>query len=609
VTVSIAFRIALGLVLAGVVPHVGWALATECPSNPIVELPMVQNDLGSPIVSILIDNRPRDALIDTGGFWSMLSPSIAKLYGTRKSGINGRLGLEGVKIDKAVTVPSIQIGPVKVPKVDFFEAPEDYSENAVTLGANWLSRFDVEIDPVGAKVTFFPRSHCGSGVVYWPHSDFAELPVRIDRDQNLVTIPLILDGREIHALIDTGAPETYLSLRVAEALFGLKPDSPGMQAAEPDTDQNGQSRQMYRRQFASMTMGGIVIPHPWMVISPMTDKGPDMILGMHQLSGFHLYFAYGERKLYATSAGGDIAAHRLNIVAGAALPTPRHDPVALTNAREHLAMASEALKRNDYDGASAALERAISTAPEYAPVYVQRAELFAARGWHDRAIADLDRALRLDPNNASGLLARSQIYIVTGDYDRALADANRAIALDPGSDEPHAVRAEAYAAKGIWDRAMQDSTYAIRLDPKSISGWLTRSHVYELTGDYDHALADADQAVRLEPRSASALNSRCWTGAILARLDAALSDCNAAVAIRPYSAEILDSRAFVHLKAGRLEAAVVDYSAALKIDPSFASSLYGRGLAKQRMGDRAGGEKDIAAALKSDAEIARNFGK
>jgi tetratricopeptide (TPR) repeat protein/predicted aspartyl protease len=609
VAVNIWFRIALSLALIGSALEGGRASAADCPSNPIVELPMVQNELGSPIISIMIDDRPRDALIDTGGFWSMLSPSIAKLYGTRKSGINGRLGLEGVKIDKAVTVPSIQIGPIKVRKVDFFEAPEDYSENAVTLGANWLSRFDVEIDPVGAKVTFFPRSHCGVGVVRWPHSDFAELPVRIDRAQNLVTIPLILDGREIHALIDTGAPETYLSLRVAEDLFGLKPDSPGMQAAEPDTDQNGQSRQMYRRQFASLTLGGIVIPHPWMVISPMTDKGPDMILGMHQLNGLHLYFAYGDRKLYATTTGGDIAAHQANISSGAAPSAPRRDPVALTNARDDLTAASDALKRNDYDGAVAALERAVRTAPDYAPVYVRRAELFAARGRHDRAIADLDRALGLDPKNASGLLERSQVFTVTGDYDRALADANRAIALDPGSDEPHAVRAEAYAAKGIWDKAMQDSTYAIRLDPKSISGWLTRSHVYELTGDYDHALADADQAVRLEPRSASALNSRCWTGAILARLDAALRDCNAAVAIRPYSAEIMDSRAFVHLKAGRLEAALADYSAALNIDPGFASSLYGRGVVKRRMGDLSGSAVDIAAAVKGDPNIAEHFGK
>ena len=68
---------------------------------------------------------------------------------------------------------------------------------ARTLGANWLSRVDVEIDPLGKQVGFYPASRCGADVVRWPHSDFAELPVRIDRTQNLITIPMILDGREV----------------------------------------------------------------------------------------------------------------------------------------------------------------------------------------------------------------------------------------------------------------------------------------------------------------------------------------------------------------------------------------------------------------------------
>lgn len=585
------------------------AEAADCAPKPVVEMPIVQNDLGSPIVSIMIDDKPRNVLLDTGGFWSMLSPSIAKFYGIRKSGVAGRLGLEGVKIDKAVKVPSIQIGPVRAPDVDFFVAPEEYSEHAATLGANWLSRFDVEIDPVNGKVTLFLGSNCGSDVVRWPHSDFAELPVRINRGENLITIPLILDGHEIRALIDTGAPETYLSQRVAAQFFALRPDSPGMKPEELGTDQNGIARQMYRYQFGSLAIGGIVIQHPWIMISPMTDQGPDMILGMHQLNGLHLYFAYGEKKLYTTTAQGDIAAQKVSTAGGAAPAVVRRDPVAVTNARDYLTASADALKRADYGGANAALERALQMAPDYAPAYLQRAELFATRGRRDRALGDLNKAIVLDPKSVSGLLERSQLYTLNGDFDRALADANRAKALDPGSEQSHAVRAEAYAADGQLDRAMQDATYAIRLAPESIIGWLTRSHVYELSGDYAHAFSDADQAVQLEPRSAAALNSRCWIGTILTRLDAALSDCNAALAIRPYSAEILDSRAFVHLKAGRLDAALTDYSAALDIDPGFASSLYGRGLVKRQRGDQSSGTADIAAALRADPKIDRNFGK
>ncbi len=599
---------AIGVLLAAVVSFAEPALADACTPEPMFQMPMVQNDLGSPIVSILIDNRPRDVLLDTGGFWSLISPMIDRAYPSRKSGIEGRLGLQGIVLSKAVRVPSIQIGSMRVPDVDFFEEPEGNWETVATLGANWLSRLDVEIDPLDNKVRLYPRNNCGGDVVHWPHSDLADLPVSVDRGQNLITIPIVLDGQEIRALIDTGATETYLSQRVAEYLFGLNAGSPGMQPLGPFTDKDGISLQAYRRQFASLKMGDIVFDHPWLVIAPMTSSGPDMILGMHQLHGLHLYFAYGEKRLFATTARGDIAARQALVNPGTSPAAQPRDPADMIAARDYLMSATDALKRNDYRGARAALDRAVQTDPDYAQAYVERAELFTLQGVRDRAIEDASRAVSLDPKNSSGLLERSELYTIAGDPDRAMADANRAMQLDPTSEAVYAVRAEAYAAKGSWDRAMQDSVAAIRIDPKSVTGYLSRSHIYELKGDYARAFEDADRAVRLEPKSAIALNSRCWNGAILAQLDGALSDCNAAVALKPYSAEILDSRAFVNFKAGRFESALADYSAALAINPRLASSLYGRGLAKQRMGDP-GGTADLDAARAIDPKVEGSFGK
>jgi len=581
--------------------------AAECDPQPMIELPIVQNDLGSPIVSIQIDGQSRDVLLDTGGFWSLISPSISGGYPVRNSGIEGRLGLQGIKLSRAVRVPSIQIGSLNVPNVDFFEEPAGNWETVATLGANWLSRLDVEIDPLTNQVSFFPQDNCAGNVVRWLHSDLAELPVTLDRGQNLMTIPLVLDGQEIRALIDTGATETYLSLRAADRLFGLKPESQGMEAVGPAASTDGAPGQIYRRQFRSLDMGGIVFNRPWLVISPMSEGGPDMILGMHQLHGLHLYFAYRAGKLYATTARGDIAARQ------AANPAKSEAvlraPTDLIDARDDLLTATNALTKSDYAGAQAALDSAVRIDPDYAQAYVERAEVFVLRGQREPAIKDLDRAIALDPKNSVALLERSQIYSSLGDADRALADANRAIQLDPSSQSAYAVRAEIYAESGTWDRARQDAAAAIRLDPKSTIGYLSRSHIYELTGDFEHAFDDADQAVRLDSKSAIALNGRCWNGAILARLDAAMTDCNAAVAIKPYSAEILDSRAFVNFKSGRFDAAMADYNAALAINPNFASSLYGRGLVKQQMGDRAGGGADLAAARAIDRLISQNFGK
>ena len=586
-----------GMALAAIA--LAGARAGDCTHEPLAQLPMIPNDDGTPVVTLRLDGVQRSVLLDSGGFWSLIDPSITQGYHRYRSGIVGQLGLQGIPLNMAVSVPSMEIGSETISDVDFFVEPGGYIPTAATLGANWLSRWDVEIDPAARQVAFFPPSHCRDEIMNWPHSDLAVLPVTIDRRQHLISIPLELDGVALKALIDTGSPETFLSARAAKSLFGIEDDPSAMTI---DINRGGKPREAYRHRFHTLKMGDIVFRDPWLVIAPMADNNPDIILGMHDLAGLHLYFAYGEQKLYATTIRGDAAARQDG-------RTPGSGGIALTNARDYLLSAEDALKRQDYDGAKVALDGAVRADPDGTEAYLERAEFFTLEGRRDQAFDDVNHAVALDPKNAFGFVVRSELYALTDDPDHALADASTALALDPKSETAYAARAEAYAAKGEWERAMQDSRAAIRIAPRSVTGYLSRSRIYELSGDYAHALEDADEAVRLQPKSATALNARCWNGAILARLDMALDDCNAAVALRPYSAEILDSRAFVNLQAGKYDLALADYSAALAINPRFASSLYGRGLAKQKRGDLAGGKSDIAAAQTIDPQIAQHFGK
>jgi tetratricopeptide (TPR) repeat protein len=580
------------------------AWADTCEYRPLFELPMTPNDLGSPIVPIEIDGTPRDVLLDTGGFWSMIQPSVAAPYPHRQSRVEGWLGLEGIRVDTAVEVPSIQLGATAVPHVDFLVEPQGFSDVAATLGANWLGRFDVEIDPVEDMARFFASSSCsGPDVVRWPHSDLAELPVKIDQGVNLMTIPVILDGWKIDALIDTGAVETYLSERIADRLFGAKHDgsSAGVEGADG-------ADQPHRRQFRSLQLGGIEFADPWLIVAPISSHGPQMILGMHQLRGLHLYFAYRRRMLYATTARGDIAA-RQAIAAPGTTAVALRDPTAVISARDFLASAEEAEARNDFAAAVTAADRAVESDPGYAPAYLERAEIYRKRGLQGAAIENMEHAVSLDPKSAAGILSLSELYVSAGDTDRAMAEADKAIQLGPHAGVSFAVRAEAYAAKGLMDRALQDSIAAIRLEPDAVIGYLSRSHIHELAGDYSRAFEFADKAVAVQPQSASALNARCWNGALLGRLESALQDCDRAVALLPYNSEILDSRAFVHLKAGRTDAAIADFSAALAVNPRLASSLYGRGLARRQTSESAAAAADIAAAAAIDPLIAQHFGK
>jgi tetratricopeptide (TPR) repeat protein len=595
-----------------VVAAAGSAFARDCTLKRFADLPIVANDTGSPIVSILIDRQPRNVLIDTGGFWSFLDPSITGGFEVRRSPVQGFLGLNGLRLSTLVKVPSVQVGDMSASDMEFFEAPRGYmnlvgpSSFVATLGANWLDQFDVEIDPLDNRVSLFSGDHCDGRVVYWPSSDMVEIPVRIDQHAKLLTIPISLDGKEITALIDTGAPFTVLSSRAAEKLFGLSAGSPGMQEGPRDTDLSGTSRQTFRYQFKQLELGGIAFQNPWLTIASITNGGVDLILGMHQLRGLHLYFAYGEEKLYITTARGDEAARH-----GGQQPNNSGsvDPLAQTNLTDLLMTADSALRNKDYDGASVAVRSALALDPHSVRALITRAAIHEAKGERDGAIEDLSQAILIDPKTLPGRMYRSQLYFVARDYAKALTDANEAVEVGSNYAPVYIMRSQIDAAMGSWNDALQDITAAMRIDPNNLAAYFLRSQIYGTTGDYQDALADADHVVHAQPKSADALNNRCRAGMALGRFDAALGDCNAAVAMQPRNLAFLDGRAFLHFKSDRLYLAMNDYNAVLKIDPRFATSLYGRGMVKRQMGDRSGGDSDIAAAQKIDPLVAQHFGR
>jgi Tfp pilus assembly protein PilF/predicted aspartyl protease len=564
---------------------------------------MLQDDDYSPVISVVLNDKPNKVLLDTGGFWSMIAPEAAAGLKLRDAPIQALLGLQGLPMNKYVTMPSMQIGPAKVSKVDFFVAPQGYTQRLdATLGAEWLSQFDVEIDPVKNTVSMFSHDHCEGQVVYWPHDDLAVVPFRLVKGEGHIKLTLKLAGQDVRVMIDTGAPDSVLSMRAAKHLFDLTPDSPGMEVAEGDRDAFGRVHKMYRYQFSSLDMGGIAFKNPRIMIADMADDGEDLILGMHQLHGLHLYFAYGEKKLYVTSARGDI-------VASGGVPAGRSDPMARVNAANAKGAAVAKLDKGDADGALKSIEEAIRLDPSYSDGYLIRADIHATRGERDLAVKDYAQALEIDPDNLEVYIDRSRVEWASGEKAKAVADIGLVLRRNPDFVPGYMVRADFEVRNKDWGNAVADAGQVIRIEPASAKGYSLRAQIRAASGDYSGAYEDQTVAVKLQPKSATMLNNKCWFGAILGKLDDALDDCDAALDVLPDDVAALDSRGFVRLKKGQWDRAIKDYDKALKARPDMASSLYGRGQAKQQKDDHAGADADIAAAQKIDKDIAAHFGK
>jgi len=585
--------------------------AKDCTLKRLMEAPLLTGDYVRPTISVMLDDKPRKVLLDTGGFWSIVTPETAAGLPRSRSPLTGNLGARGRQLSELVKM-SLQLGPAKVDKVDFFVGPEGYmSDIDATLGANWLAQFDLEIDPVKNKAALFSQDHCEGQVIYWPHQDYAEIPFDVTRGEHRITLSLVLAGKKVKVLVDTGAPSSVLSLKAAKRLFDLTPDSPGMEPYGTSTDDQGRSFKRYRYQFSSLEMGDIGFKNPWITIEDLASETVDMVLGMHQLGALHLYFAYDEEKLYVTTARGDIAASGGAPATATADGTPSQggDPLARINAVNFWTEAMTKLRAGDRDGALAAIEQAAKMDPRYSEVFRIRGDIHLARGEQDLAVKDFAHALELDPANLEAYADRSQYEWVTGNKAQAMSDVSLALGRDQDFVRGYKLRAGFHASNKDWNAALADAGQLIRVEPNSEDGYAFRAQLYAASGDVAHAYDDQTIAVKLAPKSVVALNNRCWFGAILGKLDEALDDCNSALDISPKDVAALDSRGFVRLKKGQWDRAITDYSSALDAKPGMASSLYGRGLAKQQKGDKPGGDADIAAAQKIDKDIAQHFGK
>ncbi|MFI4978899.1 MAG: aspartyl protease family protein [Nevskiales bacterium] len=556
-----------------------------CQLQRIAQLDMLPNEAGSILIPVGLNGQPGALALDTGAFWSVLRQGVVSGLGRHEAAIT-QVGAGGGELNRFVELPSIEVGPSTFKHADFFVGPDELTDDprvGGNLGANVLQEYDLEIDPGHRKVSLFLQQHCKEAPVYWAESDAVSIP--FDLDKHLITIPVVLDGKPLRALLDTGASTSVLSLKAAKALFGLTPQSEDVRASVKAQTLDGIGVALYRHRFKSLDIGGITFNGPLLNLGvdnlervnrrSLGDKAPDLILGMHQLRLLHLYIAYGEKTLYASTVQGDFLAERGEGDKTTTAPRPAVDPIDREEARDLVESAQAHAQKQEFDAALRDFGRAIDNFPAESWLYQARAQMQAGRKAYPEAIADLGRAIEL-----------------AAEKDRAGIYFNRG---------------ETYLAAGDVDHAIDDLTHAIALDPKLENANLARAEVYLRKGDGAGAMSDLDRAIQLNPHSSRAYRARCWARATLRQGKAALADCDAAIDADPDDIEALMTRATVSLNTDQYAAAIRDYSAVLKRRPDRAVAQYGRGLARRSSGDAAGGTADMAAALQLDPAVGANF--
>jgi TolB-like protein len=179
------------------------------------------------------------------------------------------------------------------------------------------------------------------------------------------------------------------------------------------------------------------------------------------------------------------------------------------------------MTKTDYATAIAALERAVTAYPDYAPArsLLGFCLVFAAHmGWNDRE-RDLApgrehaaRAIALDDRDPWGHIALGYWALMERRTEESIAALRRALEFNPNSASAHAHLSHGLAFAGRDHEAIAHAQDAIRLSPLDpmmalFLGSIAGAHY--TVGRYDEAVEYTTQAARLRPGFQGAHRLRC----------------------------------------------------------------------------------------------------
>jgi tetratricopeptide (TPR) repeat protein/predicted aspartyl protease len=579
---------------------VAWALlapaaAAAAPTCHIssVELPVTMVGL-RPTVTARINDIDARFLVDSGAFFSMITPAGAQQLGLRLRRAPDKLHVEGIGGSMDVHMTRVERFVLKntvFPDVEFIVGGSEYGADALGLiGQNFLGSADVEYDLANGSVRInHADGDCRhAALAYWARSEpVVELDLHrrtryVSGTQSTATV----NGAEIEVQFDTGAAMSVMSMHAARKA-GIVPGGPGV---VPGGSLHGIGRDEIPTWIAPVkefTLGGEQIRNTHLRFGDIDLPNTDMLLGADFFLSHHVYVANSQDKLYFTYNGGP--AFNLSV----------------SPDRPHVPLGSEA----------AATPPEALPAPSDAYAYARRGAAFVARGDLERALSDLTHACELDPNVGKYFLERGQVRARLRQQLLAMSDFNEAVRLGPDDVDARIARARLQIAGHDDDAARADLDVADRLSAPQADIRRQIGALYVRLDQPAAALRQYDQwlaAHAEDVERGAVLGNRCRARALIGtELDKALDDCTEALDAKPDSVPVLDSRGLVHLRRGEFDKALADYDAALRVNPKVPWSLYGRGLVRLHQGETDAGNADIAAAkalVPSIESDARHYG-
>ena len=531
-----------------------------------------------PLADVGVNGRTLPFIIDSGAFFSTISPGTAQELGLKLQFSPVQMaGLGGAARSTYLTrVQTLELAGIPLHNIQFVVAGSEIGAGGL-IGQNVLGIGDVEYDLGHGAIRLMRATGCSMNddLAYWAGQEPESVLLIDPRDEmHPHTIGTILvNGVKIRAMFDTGAATSTLSLQAARRV-GLKPSSPGVTSIGRARGLGRSTVETWLAPLEKVTIGTEEIHNIKLAIADMDMPNADMLIGADFFLSHRVYVSNKWERMYFTYNGG---------------------PVFNANPSKVV----------DHSGTAETIAADDGPDPTDAAGFSRRGAAETSRHDYKAAIADLDRAVSMDPHNGHYLLEHARAQFLIGNPTAAFSDLDQAVKVASTDPEIRLARGTLLIQQKRKDDALDDLKAADSALSPQADERLVLAAAFEQIDQFDKAIANYDLWIKAHPddsRQSDAMNGRCWTRALAGKeLTLALKDCDAALR-QLKSANYFDSRGMVELRMGQYDRAIADYDEALRLSPKIPWSLYGRGLARHHKNDTSA-QSDLDAAIAIDPAL------
>ena len=252
----------------------------------IADLPLREIQ-GYPVVTGSIAGQPVSFVVDTGAEGMLIEPAAAERLQLPLRGMARIQGTGGSQDARVVLLPGLRLGDAAMPAqlAPVMALPITITTTpplAGLLGASLLSRFDLDLDVPGNRLSLFLPGDC-------PTPPGTILPLDVSRAGEPF-IAVRVNGQRLRAEIDTGSRATLLTTQAARRL-GLDIPTSANTAAGID----GQRLPVGHVRVCLALGDGPDADTPVSIAPLQLDA--DMLLGFDQLRRQRVWLGYARREV------------------------------------------------------------------------------------------------------------------------------------------------------------------------------------------------------------------------------------------------------------------------------------------------------------------------